>query len=124
MDELTGKCLCGSVAYRVTGEFYGVVSCHCKECQRLHGNYNPMIVVDKEDFVFANEKSVAWYDSSEEKDRGFCIVCGAALFMRQKQGPKILISVGSLDDTSALVNVKNIWTEDAAPYYTVSPEHS
>lgn len=117
MEKITGKCACGNVAYSAEGEIAGVVSCHCKMCQRLHGNYNPMVVVNKEDFSFTNNSGLAWFNSSSEARRGFCKDCGAALFKEQTTGPKILISVGSLDDTSGWKNIKNVFTEEAGPYY-------
>lgn len=122
MRHFTGACGCGKVAYQVDAEVAGVVSCHCKLCQRLHCNYNPMIVVDKTAFTFTNEEGLAWFDSSSEARRGFCSTCGSALFKEQKTGPKILIAVGSLDDSSGLTNVKNVFTEDASHYYVMPPE--
>ncbi len=122
MNEITGQCGCGAVTYRATGEVTGVVSCHCKLCQRLHGNYNPMIIVDKTQFTFTNEAGIAWFNSSSEARRGFCKECGAALFKEQLTGPKILIAVGSLDNTSGLKNVKNVFTEEAGEYYLLPPE--
>ena len=119
MTHITGKCACGNVAYEADGELEGIVSCHCKLCQRLHGNYNPMIVVNKEDFKFTNESGLAWYDSSDQARRGFCKDCGAALFKEQKQGPKILVAVGSVDDTSGWKNIKNVFTADAGEYYVM-----
>ena len=117
MEKITGQCACGKVAYEAEGEIEGVVSCHCKLCQRLHGNYNPMVIVDKENFKFTNDEGLAWFDSSSEARRGFCKECGSALFKEQKNGPKILAAVGSLDDTSGWKNIKNVFTEDAGTYY-------
>lgn len=117
MTHITGSCGCGSVAYEAQGDIEGIVSCHCKFCQRLHGNYNPMVLVNKTDFTFTNEAGLSWYDSSDEARRGFCNRCGSALFKEQKQGPKILIAVGSLDDTTPWHNIKNVFTENAGAYY-------
>ncbi len=122
MTNVTGRCLCGAVTYKFSGEGYGIISCHCKDCQRLHGIYNPMFIVDKDTFAFTEDKGMAWYDSSAENERGFCSICGSALFMRQKNGPKILISAGNLDKTEHLKNVKNIFTEEAGHYYVMPPE--
>lgn len=121
MKKITGQCACGQVAYSAEGEITGVVSCHCKMCQQLHGNYNPMVVVNKEDFSFTHEAGLAWFNSSTEARRGFCSVCGAALFKEQISGPKILVSVGSLDDTNEWKNIKNVFIEEAGTYY-VMPE--
>ncbi len=120
MQEKTGGCVCGKVTYSVTGEYTGVVSCHCKSCQRFHGNYNPMIVADKEQVALRGD--ISWYTSSDTAERGFCGVCGAALFKRQTTGPKLLISVGSLDDTTGLRNIKNVFVEKEETYYTMPEE--
>jgi hypothetical protein len=121
-DVATGKCGCGKVAYTISGSMEGLVSCHCKLCQRLHGNYNPMVIVDTEQLVFTADTSLAWFDSSIEARRGFCKEYDSALFKEQKNGPKILVAVGSLDDTSGLTNIKSVFTEDAGHYYLMPPE--
>jgi hypothetical protein len=115
--------MCGAVRFEVSGPFVGLISCHCKECQRLHGIYNPLLIADKANFRFtAGEGIVRWYDSSPGNQRGFCSVCGSALFKRDTEGPKIKISTGSIDDTSDLVNTKNVHTENAGHYYVMPPE--
>ena len=38
MDEITGSCLCGSVAYAVSGPFTQVVNCHCGLCRKAHAS--------------------------------------------------------------------------------------
>ena len=80
-----------------------------------------MVIVDKTGFTFTNEEGLGWFDSSNEARRGFCTHCGSALFKEQKAGPKILIAVGSLDDTTSWKNIKNVFTADAGTYY-VLPE--
>lgn len=121
MKSITGSCGCGEVAYKAEGDIEGVVSCHCKFCQRLHGNYNPMLLVEKKDFVFTKDAGLAWYDSSDHARRGFCNRCGSALFKEQKQGTKMLVAVGSVDDTSEWQNIKNVHTAEAGAYYVMPP---
>lgn len=119
MELKTGRCACGAVSYTCEGAVSGIVSCHCKSCQRLHGNYNPMVVAEKDAVVIAGD--VTWYQSSTEAERGFCAQCGSALFKRQKTGSKVLMSVGSLDDVTGLANVKNVFVEEAGTYYVLPP---
>lgn len=121
-DRASGACACGQVTYTIFGSREGVVSCHCKLCQRLHGNYNPMVIVNKEQLTFTKEEGLAWFDSSTQARRGFCKECGSALFKEQKAGTKILVAVGSLDDTAGLTNIKNVFTEYAGNYYLMPPE--
>ena len=117
--------MCGTVTYEVQPPFTGIISCHCKDCQRLHGNYNPLLIAEKENFKFTKgEDTVQWYNSSETSERGFCKTCGSQMFKRDKAGPKMKISVGNIDDTSGLTNVKNVWTKEAGGYYVVPPGES
>ncbi len=122
MKKITGACGCGEVSFTAEGDISGVISCHCKLCQRLHGNYNPMVVVEKSDFILKSGDSLEWFDSSSEARRGFCRLCGSALFKEQKTGSKILISVGCIDDTTGWTNIKNVFTEEAGEYYLLPPE--
>ncbi len=79
-----------------------------------------MVIVEKEIFACTSE-TLAWFDSSDEARRGFCSHCGSALFKEQKNGTKMLIAVGSPDDTTTWKNVKNVFTADAGTYY-IMPE--
>jgi hypothetical protein len=117
-QTITGKCMCEKVKFSISGQTAGLVNCHCKQCQRLHGNYNPMLVADKENLVITEgQEHLKTYNSSEDAERLFCDLCGSCLFKKQVKGPKILISAGSLDDTTGLKTLTNIFTESAGEYY-------
>lgn len=121
----TGRCMCGAIRFSVAPPFTGIVSCHCKQCQQLHGNYNPLVIAEKSNFSLTQgADTLRWYDSSPGNQRGFCSRCGSALFKQDTDGPKIKISVGSLDDTSDLHNIKNVGTESAGSYYLLPPERA
>ena len=111
--------MCGAVRFEAQPPFVGVISCHCKQCQRLHGNYNPLLICDQSNFkCTSGENNVQWYNSSEHSERGFCKTCGSAMFKRDKGEPhKMKISVGCIDDTTDLKNSENVGTENAGTYY-------
>ncbi len=81
-----------------------------------------MIVAEKTDVVFTKEDGLTWYESSADARRGFCSHCGSALFKQQITGPKMLVAVGSLDDTSMWKNIKNVFAEEAGGYYLMPPQ--
>jgi hypothetical protein len=117
---ITGACACSTVKYSLSGEMVGVVNCHCKQCQRFHGNYHPLIVGEKENFVvIKGEENITKFDSSELAQRFFCSKCGSQIFKKQTEGSKVMLSVGCLDDTEGLKTVKNIFTESAGTYYVM-----
>lgn len=112
--------MCGAIRFSISPPYTGVISCHCKQCQRLHGNYNPLLIGEKENFKFLEgENNASWYSSSEHSERGFCKTCGSVMFKRDKNGPKMKISVGSLDETSDLKTIKNVSEENAGGYYEI-----
>ncbi len=118
----TGACLCGGVSYEVEGDLVGIVNCHCKDCQRLHGIYNPMLITALANVTFTKNQP-QWYRSSEAAERGFCGTCGAAMFKKLLKEERLLIAVGNFDDTTGLHNIKNIWEQSKGDYY-VTPEIS
>ncbi len=79
-----------------------------------------MLVAEKD--LVSMSGPLSWYTSSDAAERGFCSHCGSALFKRQTTGPKILVSVGSLDDTQGLENIKNVFVEAKETYYIMPPE--
>lgn len=34
MENLTGQCLCGSIAYEIEGGIGIIVNCHCSKCRQ------------------------------------------------------------------------------------------
>jgi hypothetical protein len=92
----TGGCQCGAV--RFTAERLGASSiCHCRMCQKATGNFfGPYVNV--EGFAWTNGPP-AYFQSSEEVQRGFCAKCGTPLSFESKG--QVGIMIGALDDPEA-----------------------
>ena len=39
MADKTGSCLCGAVAFEITGQLRPVIACHCHQCRKQTGTY-------------------------------------------------------------------------------------
>ena len=118
MSSIEGRCHCGAIRYQINGELTGVIHCHCSDCRRWHGHYAAYAVAKLADFEFKQgEDKLKWYDSSERARRGFCPECGSSIFKDNKDGEKIVISVGALDTPTGLKFMKNIFEEDKGDYY-------
>ena len=39
MADKTGSCLCGAVAFEITGPLRPVIACHCHQCRKQTGTY-------------------------------------------------------------------------------------
>lgn len=68
MQKLTGRCLCGAIAYEIKGELGTVVNCHCSKCRRWHGAaFRTRAAVKSKDFKWTKgEEHLTKYNSSAE----------------------------------------------------------
>jgi hypothetical protein len=114
----TGGCLCGAVRYQVSGLLRPVIICHCRQCQRTHGQAAAYTAAPRPAVVLIEERGLSWYESSPGFRRGFCRSCGASLFWERVAGSNRSIAAGSLDDTSGLVTAGHIHVAEAGGYDT------
>jgi hypothetical protein len=114
-----GGCLCEAVRYAINGVLRDVVNCHCRQCQRTHGNYAAYTAVNKDDLVIAETAALKWYASSTYARRGFCRECGASLFWEPLSEAYICIAAGTLAPPVTLTAVRHVFVADAGDYYAV-----
>ncbi len=117
-----GGCLCEAVRYTVNGILRDVVNCHCKQCQRTHGNYAAYTAIEKQALVLTEARGLKWYCSSDHARRGFCKECGASLFWEPLNKDPICIAAGTLDAPTKLTAVRHIFVADAGDYYHLDDE--
>jgi hypothetical protein len=98
---LTGGCLCGAVRYEATPDHRDGYYCHCRMCQLAFGNTRAA-------YINLRKASVRWlrepayYASSKIARRGFCNHCGTPLSFEFLDGQNMDLSIGSLDEPSAV----------------------
>jgi hypothetical protein len=108
-----GRCLCGAVRYRVTGEPIWTAHCHCQSCRRAtsaaFATYAGFL---RERFeILAGEPAV--YRSSPGVERRFCRDCGSPLTYEGERWPdQTHIMVCSLDDPAALQPTAHVHTDE------------
>ena len=96
-DPIHGQCLCGGVAFTLS-EPGPISACHCRMCQRWTGSVFIDMMVEDDQIEFQRDDTLAWYNSSDWAQRGFCVNCGSSLFYRMKHdGAHWAVLVGSLD---------------------------
>ena len=88
-QQFEGGCLCGALRFSVQGETSWSAHCHCRMCQKAHGTgYVTWVGVANDKFrLTEGENELAWFDSSEAAQRGFCRRCGSSLFFRSTRWP-------------------------------------
>lgn len=115
-----GSCLCGGVVYKIQGPLRPVVGCHCVQCRKTSGHHVAATQGHWSKLNFANEDGLAWYQSSETAQRGFCKVCGSSLFWRRFDNYLISISAGTLDNGDDLQVVCHIHADTPGAHYQLN----
>lgn len=109
MGERTfsGSCLCGSVAYEITGEVWRFYHCHCERCRKASGTGHATNLLIK------SPRSVAWtagesllssykVPEAERFATCFCRICGSRMPRVAPDMNFVVIPAGSLDEDPGL----------------------
>ena len=116
-DTRTGRCHCGAVTVTLTSAGFGVIACHCDDCQKLHGNYFAMIAVASDDVDFTGVEHIRWYNSSEKVRRSFCDVCGSRIAKEPVDSGRMLVSVGLFGNKTGLRIRKQVFETSKPDWY-------
>lgn len=115
---IKGSCLCGRIAYEVSGPLTNALNCHCTMCRKSHGAaFRSRATVQVKDFAWTRgENHVTWYCSSPGSYRGFCEACGTPLLSRFDQAPDVYgLPLGALDDDPGVKPAAHCHVASKAP---------
>lgn len=129
-----GSCLCGTVRFRVIGDFQHFYLCHCSHCRKDTGSAHAAN-------LFSSTAALQWIAGEEcvrrfelpgtRHGRSFCGTCGSALPMVQMNGALLVVPAGSLDSSLSLapdahlfVSRRAAWDRDLekAPTFETLPD--
>lgn len=119
-----GGCLCGAVRYEGT-EQRGGGHCHCVDCRKTSGtgHCSHMIVPQAALRVTGEVRffdSVA--DSGSKVSRGFCPVCGSAVYSTNSAMPGMaFVRASSLDDPEVFQAQMVVYTKRAPSWDQIDP---
>lgn len=115
---LPGGCQCGALRYELTAPPLMIYNCHCTNCQKAGGGpFSTSATVMEAAFAFTagTPRRIEWTSDAGNKRYGlFCGDCGSRIANGQVDAPGILsLRSGTLDDTSWIEPVGDIWTRSA-----------
>ncbi len=128
MQNLTGKCLCGSIQYSSDAEPIFSIICHCDDCQRQTGTAFSMTVgVPKASMKINNEDKLKEFigesASGNKVRRKFCPDCGSPIISMIAMAPDMyMIKAGTLDDKSWIKPTHQFWCSSKQPWLELSDE--
>ncbi len=99
---MLGSCLCGAVAFEISGEIPGLYQCHCSLCRKQSGsasNAATIVEVAQLTWLRGAESIRSWV-----KDTGFrsdfCAICGAPVPNLLRDKLYYWVPAGLLDTTN------------------------
>ena len=112
--DLHGSCLCGDVAYRVSGELKAFFHCHCQRCRKATGSAHASNIL-------VGTNSVNWTQGADRVRRYdvpgakrfatvFCAGCGSYLPRLSAEYELVAVPAGSLDHEPGLKPDARIFT--------------
>lgn len=126
-DSHKGGCLCGEIAYLVSGRPLDAGYCHCTVCRRASGA--PVVAwgtVDKERFSIVKGAPTS-YHSSPRGARQLCARCGTQLTFQYTKEPKTIdFTLASLENPEAIAPEYHIWTKSRIRWFDTAdklPRH-
>ena len=123
----SGGCQCGAIRYEIRAEPLTLYVCHCRECQKQSSSaFGMSMTVPREAIVLLQGQPKQWTrlaDSGREVTCLFCETCGTRLFHNPARNPQITnVKPGTLDDTSQLQPIGNLWTASAQKWVVISEQ--
>jgi hypothetical protein len=117
---MKGSCLCGGVAFEITGPMRPVVACHCSQCRKQSGHFAAFTACNDAHLQFDGKDTLAWYRASDSAQRGFCHVCGSLLFWKGDGRDYTSVAAGVLDGATGLKIEGHIYCADKGDYYDIT----
>jgi len=124
--QRTGGCLCGAVRFETTGPVRPVVYCHCTQCRKQTGHFYAASNVADDRLQIEGGEEITWFAASDTARRGFCRICGSALFWKANESDVTSILAGSFDAPAQLQAACHIYTACKGDYYDIDdglPQH-
>lgn len=122
---ITGSCLCGGIAYRISGELSPIQLCHCQQCRKAQGTpFVSNIPVARSQFeLLRGAELLKEYSASEGKGRVFCSHCGSPLYSHRISDPStIRLRAGTLDQDLPVRPAFHAYTASAANWWSINDD--
>ncbi|MSO54955.1 MAG: GFA family protein [Rhodospirillales bacterium] len=109
--SITGGCLCGRIRYQSTAAPRLVTHCHCTICRRQSGAAFLTWASFQAAALTITQGTPTGIRATEKAERSFCAECGTPMTFRFFASPdEIDVTIGSLDDPTAVTPQDHIWT--------------
>lgn len=120
MPAIKGSCLCGGVAFEMTGAPLRVQHCHCSRCRKVRGTAHATnLFVPIADLRFVRgEDQLVIYKLPDAKTfaHAFCKVCGSSMPRLDPSRALAVVPMGSFDDDPGVRAERHVFLDSRAPW--------
>lgn len=120
---IRGSCLCGGVAFEMTGEPRAATHCHCSRCRKVRGtSHATNLVTDLGGVRFVRgEELLTKYKHEDARFFGhtFCRVCGSSMPRVDEGRGIIIVPMGAFDEDPGIRPARHIWVDARAAWDVV-----
>jgi hypothetical protein len=121
-----GSCLCGAVAYVVTGAPGAHRNCHCSRCRKARAAAHASNLFTTADGVrfTRGEGALASFKLPEARffTQVFCRTCGSPMPRIDRDRNLAVVPMGSLDDDPGGRPERHIFAASKAPWYAIADD--
>lgn len=120
---LHGSCLCGDVAFELSGAVEALGHCHCSMCRKHHGAaFASFVSVPDASFRWLRgTQGIARWTSPAGLARPFCARCGSTL-PGDPVGEARFVPAGLIDGELRLGPMMHIFVGSKAPWYEIADD--
>lgn len=116
----SGSCLCGAVTFEIEGALQPADACHCSQCRKVSGHFWSSTDVAESNLRLTGADRLTWFQPSERAKRGFCSVCGSALFWKSAFKDSIAVAMGAIAAPTGTRLGHHIFVADKGDYYDIA----
>ncbi len=92
-------------------------------CRRAHGAaFSANVVVESSSLkIESGAELISEYESSANRRKCFCSVCGSQLFIRRTNDPRVtVVALGTVDGDPGVRPERHVFVASKAPWYAIS----
>lgn len=119
-----GSCLCGKVAYEITGAPLRMANCHCTRCRRARSAAHATnLMYSKADFTFTHgAELLVEYKVPDARyfTTAFCSHCGSITPYISHERGIVVVPAGSLDTDPHIQPIGHIFVAFKAPWFQIT----
>jgi hypothetical protein len=119
-----GSCLCGEVAYEMSGKPVAMYQCHCTRCRRSRASaHGANLFYKLDDFRWTRgEENVVDYKLPEAARFGaaFCAKCGGSTPRVSMERRMVVVPAGPLDTDPGMRPMAHIFVQSKAPWFEIT----